>query len=224
MHNVRFGEICELSYLRSAGPSLPRLVRELSERLQSLGAMTFRLNWDCDDIAVFDLPGHRIILATDESQNANVANRLLISVGPAADNQPADGIRLGHAALCRRITRAIERKNPADSRQTRSFAGLLTPERVDDLFFTHLLTSSKSGSFREFIAPPRSAPILEDQKLRAALASGEHWQLRKIMAMGLLINGLTWSMAAATPALALAVYGTNMIGTLMWASAAQLPR
>jgi hypothetical protein len=225
MHNLRFGEICELSYHQASGPFLPHLVRDLNDRLQAFGLQAVSLSWDCDDIAVFDLPGHRIILAKADQPSTGVRGKLLISVGPAAfsaDTSDDDQMTgLTHSALCRRIVRAVERKHPACRRSNRSWPGVLTPERTDDLLYAGQPQPVPMPSNHRATTGPLCAIIqAKEKRLRTALGQLKTMRQRQTMAAGLLINGLTWSMIAATPAVVMLVFGTSVLSTLVWASKA----
>jgi hypothetical protein len=224
MQYTRFGQICELSYRYDSGPSLPHLVRDLGDRLGASGLADVNLTWDCDDIALFEIPGHRIILAIADRPSAEVASKLLISVGPSPQNQDGRPIRLSHAALCRRIVRGLEQKYSAHQRRMRSFPGVLLPERVDDILYSTAVIAERPNQAPQLRSTRPRTSIADDARLRAAVTFGKTGNARKFFSAGLLVNGISWSIARAAQAVVLATLGTNMVGKLVWASATQLPR
>lgn len=239
MPNDSFGQICELSYHSEIGPCLPRLVRELHVRLMAMGVRNFTMTWDCDDIAYFEVSGQRILLAYAERPRADIASKILISVGPTVGAPAHNPNRLSHAALCRRIVRSLDQRHPSDQRQMRSYLGVLTPERVDDILYSTAALTPKTAEPVDFVSKTytsrdamaarsdqaRTSIVRIDEKaLRAAIIPTGPAKWGKILTFGLLINGLSLSVATAAPVVVLGLFGSNLIGALIWASTHQLPR
>lgn len=239
MSNDSFGQICELSYHHEIGPCLPQLVRELHDRLLGMGLQDFSMTWDCDDIAYFELAGQRILLAYADRPRADIASKLLVSVGPAQDAPSDLPVRLSHAALCRRIVRSLDQKHPSDQRQMRSFPGVLSPERVDDILYATPTAAPPVAEVPKAAAadranagpthyrspyPARVYPRVSEQQLRASIFPARPARSARILAISVMINSATWSMVPAASAAVLTDFGPNMIEVAALAPADQLPR
>ena len=75
--------IAELTFIEEPPINFARLVADLDSVLARLHAKNRQLIWDCEDVAIFDMPGTRIALAYNDGPRASIAATLTLSVGPS---------------------------------------------------------------------------------------------------------------------------------------------
>ena len=113
-HDTQFSTIAELVFVAPPTLNFARLVGALDTVLARFSGPDRSLTWDCEDLASFDMPGTRIVLALAEQPRRGVAASLTISVGPSA--LPAPGIRpVRHAALCSKLVERVQARLGADA-------------------------------------------------------------------------------------------------------------
>ncbi len=113
--------IAELVYIDAPAMNFSRLVSHLDRVLLRFHPNDRTLAWDCDDVAIFDVPGTRIALAYTDMPRFGVAACLLISVGPSPiclDKAPehARPVRAAvrHDALCSRLVERVQARLEPD--------------------------------------------------------------------------------------------------------------
>ena len=77
-----FSVIAEMIFVEKPAINFARLVGDLDAVLARFQGPDRHLTWDCEDVAIFDMPGTRIALACTEEPQSGVATSLMISVGP----------------------------------------------------------------------------------------------------------------------------------------------
>jgi hypothetical protein len=82
-NHATISTIAELVFVDTPVLNFARLVSELDAVLQRLHPQDRTIVWDCDDLAIFDVPGTRLALAYTEAPREGVAASLLIAVGPS---------------------------------------------------------------------------------------------------------------------------------------------
>lgn len=117
----QFSTIAELVFLKNPNLNFARLVGDLDFVLTRFARLHFHLTWDCEDLATFDMPGTRIVLAICDDPQPNIETSLTISVGPShlpiwcdqSPNRPFPEVR--HAALCSKLVERVQTKACADA-------------------------------------------------------------------------------------------------------------
>lgn len=131
MTQVETSRVAEMLFQDMPLCDFSRTISELNTVLTRICGHAPRLNWDCDDIASFDMPGTRILLSFSESPYAGFAARLVISVGPSPLAKIEGQGAMVHTALCSRlVNRLKERCEPQDIRWS-DVRGIVTADEVD---------------------------------------------------------------------------------------------
>lgn len=107
-----------------------RAVLELHETLRRVCGNEPALNWDCEDIAYFDMPGTRILLSQSESPYDGYATRLTVAVGPSPI-APKPGGTMVHSAVCARLVERLKARCKPDEIRWNVLEGIITAEDVD---------------------------------------------------------------------------------------------
>lgn len=125
--------IAQLLY--SARPTIrfAAVVDDLNRVLLRCEAQRRVLHWDCDDIAMIDIDGARLLLGYGDCPSPDHATCLTVSVGPAPGDPPRSPILQRTGSFCRTIVDSIETGWPADLVLWQRIDGAMTPERRDDL-------------------------------------------------------------------------------------------
>lgn len=120
-NDPQFSTIAELVFLNTPQINFARLVGDLDLVLTRFARLHFQLNWSNEDVATFDMPGTRIVLAICEDPKANINTSLTISVGPShlpiwSDQSPQRPFpEMRHAALCSKLVERVQSKARADA-------------------------------------------------------------------------------------------------------------
>lgn len=109
MPDAGLSTIAQLLCHDTPAANFARLVGDLEEAVSRLKPMPCKLSWDCDDVATFDLPGMRILLAWSEHPGGNLAGVLTVSVGPSPE-MPARGKVPDPQALCRKLVARVRER------------------------------------------------------------------------------------------------------------------
>lgn len=117
----QFSTIAELVFLQNPSLNFARLVGDLDFVLSRFARLHYNLTWDCEDLATFDMPGTRIVLAICDDPQPNINTSLTISVGPShlpiwcdqSPNRPFPEVR--HAALCSKLVERVQTNARADA-------------------------------------------------------------------------------------------------------------
>ncbi len=107
MTNRGQSTIAQLVFPPSGSLDFARIVSELESVLSRLRGDEVEIEWDCDDLVTFDIPGTRILLAWSEVARRCRFGCLTVSVGPGlvprGDYEHAD-----HEILCSRLVERIQ--------------------------------------------------------------------------------------------------------------------
>ncbi len=188
--------IAELAFIEAPPINFARLVADLDSVLARLHAKNRQLTWDCEDVAIFDMPGTRIALAYNDSARAAVAATLTLSVGPSlVPELPSTGapIAAQHDALCSKLVERVQARLKPDAIVWHETNAVVTVEVIDSLQTPSPLArprpnadhpiytapdvsgvdeSYTRGQFRSPTRPQRPPPRHHDRelyRLRAAL-------------------------------------------------------
>ncbi len=107
MAKSRFGTVAQLLYADRPPLNFGRVVDDLHFVLARLHGVDLAPDWDCDDVAVFDLPTARISLGWDNKPGKGYAACLTVSVGPL----PETAILTDSNAYVEICSRLVERFN-----------------------------------------------------------------------------------------------------------------
>lgn len=136
--DIQFSTIAELLFLQSPNLNFARLVADLDAVLARFHDKDRQLTWDCEDLATFDMPGTRIVLATADAPRPGVAASLTLSVGPS--HLPARPRHSGrrppavrHEALCSRLVERVQARLNPDAVFWHEWALPVTAEVIDSL-------------------------------------------------------------------------------------------
>lgn len=143
--------------------SLARLVGDLDAVLERLGEESRRVIWDCDDVAIFDLPGTRILLGWSEDPGHGLHAVLTLSVGPSP-LAARPGIMMDHDGICRRLVERVQDRIGAVATLWRQIDCQMSAEWVDMLIDAIpdmpdlSVTAAEPGSMPPETTPEAAAP------------------------------------------------------------------
>lgn len=112
MNMSQFGTIAQLVYADKQPLNFARLVGDLHAILTQLYGPELTFEWDCEDIAFFDLPATRIALGWDEKPGKGYSACMTVSVGALPNTQPLLASP-GHEDICSRIVEQLHSRFPA---------------------------------------------------------------------------------------------------------------
>lgn len=166
--DAQFSTIAELLFLQAPPMNFARLVGDLDAVLARVHQTDRCLTWDCEDIASFDMPGSRIVLATSENPRPGVAASLTISVGPSHLPAPDDddSKMSRHAEFCSKLVERVQPRLRADAVFWHECEGPVGTETIDLLAYSAPAAASPET---------RHHPIfdrLDDQNIDAVYARG----------------------------------------------------
>lgn len=125
--------IAQLLFVKQPELNFAHVVSELDSALARYPADRRALSWDCDDVAVFDLDGSRIVLGyADDLQGAHRAC-LSVSVGRGPTARVNDPLARRRGTLCRMITERISSRYPIDAILWHEIDRPVTPEMIDQM-------------------------------------------------------------------------------------------
>ena len=128
--------IAELTFIEAPPINFARLVADLDSVLARLHTKNRQLTWDCEDVAIFDMPGTRIALAYNDSPRAAVAATLTLSVGPSQVAALAGGdapIPAQHGVLCSKLVERVQARLKPDAIVWHETDAVVTVEVIDSL-------------------------------------------------------------------------------------------
>lgn len=168
--DAQFSTIAELLFLQTPPMNFARLVADLDAVLARVHQTDRSLTWDCEDIASFDMPGTRIVLANAQNPRPGVAASLTISVGPS--HLPAPKAETGaleklsrHAEFCSKLVERVHPRLHANAILWHQCEGLVEPDLLDQLAYSapaHPEPEVKHHPFDQ----------LDDQNIDAVYARG----------------------------------------------------
>ena len=148
--DIQFSTIAELLFLQAPNLNFARLVADLDAVLARFHDKDRQLTWDCEDLASFDMPGTRIVLATAERPRPGVAASLTLSVGPshlpprlnAAPRRRHPAVR--HEALCSRLVERVQVRLNPDAVFWHECDHPVTSEVIDSLAYAQPKSSQRA--------------------------------------------------------------------------------
>lgn len=135
-NEVQQSVIAELVFIEEPPINFARLVADLDSVLARLHAKDRQLAWDCEDVAIFDMPGTRIALAYNDSPRAGIKATLTLSVGPShLPPPPTEGepVSARHDALCSKLVERVQARLKPDAVFWHESDTLVTVEVIDSL-------------------------------------------------------------------------------------------
>ncbi len=165
MSDVQNSTIAQLLFAEKVPLNLARLVADMEMVATRISTVEHRLTWDCDDIAIFDFPGTRIVLGWTESLYQGISACLTLSVGPSPLSGHIGATGFRHHALCSRLVERVSADSNPDAVLWRELAGIVTPEYVD----TMLEEMIDLPNLLEPACPAGSAPPTETPNNAIAL-------------------------------------------------------
>ena len=148
--DIQFSTIAELLFLQSPNLNFARLVADLDAVLVRFHDKDRQLAWDCEDLASFDMPGTRIVLAMAEHPRPGVAASLTLAVGPshlpprlnAAPKRRHPAVR--HEALCSRLVERVQARLKPDAVFWHECDHPVTAEVIDSLAYAQPKSSQRA--------------------------------------------------------------------------------
>ncbi len=126
------GTICQLVCAAETQVNFARLVGDLDSVLHRFASCPVNLTWDCEDIALFDMPGTRILLGWNEGIGLSGLSCLTISVGPSPI-AAVSGQFPAHDTMCVQLAERVQRRIPHEAVLWHHIPGVATSETVDEL-------------------------------------------------------------------------------------------
>jgi hypothetical protein len=133
MSDTQNSTIAQLLFADKVPLNLARLVADMEMIAARISPTKHHLTWDCDDIAIFDFPGTRIVLGWSESIRPGFAACLTLSVGPSHVPPTNGGPDIGHHALSSRLVERVSADCHPDAVLWRQVTGIVTSDYVDTL-------------------------------------------------------------------------------------------
>lgn len=153
--------IAQLLCQNDQPPNFARLVGDLDAVLERIQNLSRKISWDCEDVATFDLPGTRILLAWTDHPGQGLSGILTLSVGPSPMPGPGS-MPPDHNALCSRLAERIQARVSALAILWHQIDCQMTPEWVDRLVDT-------LPDLPDLLAPAPTLPVPRDETPITAL-------------------------------------------------------
>jgi hypothetical protein len=132
MSKGNLGTIGQLLCAPTTQVNFARLVNDLGNVLGRFGDAAPLVTWDCDDIAIFDMPGTRILLGWGDDLGPERLGCLTVAVGPS--HLPAvSGQPLGYEQICVRLIGRVQAKLQPMAVFWHQMAGIITAADIDAL-------------------------------------------------------------------------------------------
>jgi len=132
MSSAALSTIAQLVCSADTHVNFARLVSDLDTVLQRFGDTRPQLKWDCDDVAIFDLPGTRILLGWCDDFRSDRTGCLTLAVGPSP--LPANsGARVSNDAICLRLVERVQDRLAPRAVVWHQVPGVTSAEVVDEL-------------------------------------------------------------------------------------------
>ncbi|MDZ4095508.1 MAG: hypothetical protein U1D35_11465 [Paracoccaceae bacterium] len=185
MYNHPKSTIAQILFADFSELSFAHVVGELDKSLNGASGQDHSLTWDCDDIAIFDMTGTRIVLSLADLTripNSTRAYRacLTISVGSAPGLHTITPLSRRHEGLCSVIADRVRSFYTAEAILWQELPHCMTPELIDALVddlprpanqnagphveVTHPVPQARTAApiqvMPQDAAPPRHPPIV----------------------------------------------------------------
>lgn len=131
MAEMQISRVAELLFEQAPMCKFTRTIAELDSVLNRICQGRCTLNWDCDDVASFDMPGTRILLSFGDSPYPGYACRLVVSVGPSEIAVLPGQALIEHAALCDRLVTRMQTRCAAADLRWYTIKGVVSADVVD---------------------------------------------------------------------------------------------
>ncbi|MDZ4310832.1 MAG: hypothetical protein U1A24_09795 [Cypionkella sp.] len=147
---IQFSTIAELLFLQDPKLNFARLVADLDAVLTRFHDKDRQLTWDCEDLASFDMPGTRIVLATADAPRPGIAASLTLSVGPShlPPRLNAHPLRhhapVRHEALCSKLVERVQVRLNPDAVFWHEWDHPVTSEVIDSLAYAQPKSSQRA--------------------------------------------------------------------------------
>ena len=134
-----FSVIAEMIFVEKPAINFARLVGDLDAVLARFQGPDRHLTWDCEDVAIFDMPGTRIALACTEEPQSGVATSLMISVGPTPlpdalnARKPLHRKGVSHDALCSKLVDRVQARLSPDAVFWHECEAPVTADLIDEI-------------------------------------------------------------------------------------------
>jgi len=134
-----FSIIAELVFVAKPSINFARLVGDLDAVLARFQGPDRHLTWDCEDVAIFDMPGTRIVLACNDAPQSGVATSLMISVGPTPEpmdqnaKKPLHRKGVSHQALCAKLVERVQARLSPDAVFWHETQAPVTADLIDEI-------------------------------------------------------------------------------------------
>lgn len=140
MRDLPASTIAQVLFGPNTSLNFAHVVGELDRSLDGYRGGEHSLRWDCDDLAVFQLRGTRIIMAFNELSGKGFSGCLTVSVGAASASAPQSSavtpMERRHDLLCRQIADRVQSYYSADAVLWHEMPSPVTAEIVDNLIDT----------------------------------------------------------------------------------------
>lgn len=113
MLDAPFSTIAQLVFADPQPLNFARVVGDLHTVLARFRGSSLRIEWDCEDIAMFDLPEARIVLGWNDQPGKGYSACLTVSVGPLPSAPPTGIETDGHESMCSRLIERLQSRFPA---------------------------------------------------------------------------------------------------------------
>lgn len=155
--------VAVLFYALPPAINFARLVADLDAALAAIPHDERHLAWDCDDVAMVDIDGGRLVFAWAEKLPGTLPACLALAIGPGPDPARPDTLTPRAEELARSIVGRIATRLPAASTVWTTVDGVMTAERLDTLIDTLIAAPA---------AVDLPADAAEDAGAAVALAAG----------------------------------------------------
>lgn len=130
--------IAQILFTDHSDLNFAHVVGELERSLDGAVGQDHSLTWDCDDVAVFDLVGTRIVLSLADTRGISVPDPvysacLTISVGTVPGMNEITPLSRRHEGLCSVIADRVRSYYAAEAILWQELPLSMTPEMIDDL-------------------------------------------------------------------------------------------
>ncbi len=133
MKNSITSVIAEVIFSTEIATNFAKMVGELDRILERTQAGERHLNWDYEDIAIFDMPGVRFVLNTVEGNALSLHPSLMISVGPSHIAADVGQTPTDFTSLCVRLVERVQTRFDVAAILWHEYEGVVTPELLDAL-------------------------------------------------------------------------------------------
>jgi hypothetical protein len=193
--------VVALFYALPPAINFARLVADLDSALAGLPHGERRITWDCDDVAMVDVDGARIVLAWADRLPGALQACLAVSVGPGPDSALPDRLSHRAAPLAQLIADRIATRMPPASIVWHTEEGVMTSDRLD--IVTEALAAATAA---EAVADMPAEPIEEAEAAPVAetVAAGPTPGLSDPAALDRLMARMERELSAARAAATLA--------------------